>query len=40
MERSSIVRDRGRLRKIICETIKRNLDVNSSNVNIIYDRIL
>ena len=39
-EGSPITRDRGRPRKITGETIKRELDINGSNVNMIYDRIL
>ena len=37
---SKIVRGRGRPRKIIGENIKRDLDVNNLNVNMIYDRTL
>ena len=40
MEGSLIVRGRGRPRKIIAETIKRNLGFNGLNVNMIYDRTL
>ena len=40
MEGSLIVRGRERSRKTIGETIKRYLDVNGLNVNMIYDRIL
>ena len=39
-ESSPIVRDRGRSRKIIRETIKRDIDFNSSNVKMIYDGTL
>ena len=35
MEGSLIVRDRSRPRKSIGETIKRDLDINGLNVNII-----
>ena len=40
MEGSLIARDRGRTRKTTCETIKRDLDFNSLNVNMIYDKTL
>lgn len=40
MEGSPIVRHKGRLKKIIGETIKSVLDFNSLNVNMIYDMIL
>ena len=41
---SSIGRGRGRgrrrPRKTICETIRRDLNVNGLNINMIFDRIL
>ena len=37
---SPITRDREKSRKIIGETIKRDLDFNDLNVNIVYDKIL
>ena len=40
MEGSLIARGRGRPRKTIGETIKRDLNVNDLNVNMIYDRTL
>ena len=40
MEGSPITRGKGRHRKIICGTIKKDLDVNDLNVNIIYNKIL
>ena len=40
MESSLIVRGRGRPRKTIGETIKRDLNFNDLNVNMIYDRTL
>ena len=40
VEGSPIVRDRGRPRKTIGETIKSDLDVNGLNINIVYDRTL
>ena len=40
MEGSPIARGRGRPRKITGEIIKRNLDANGLNVNMIYDRTL
>ena len=40
MEGSPIARGRGSSRKIICETIKRDLDVNALNINMIYDQII
>ena len=40
MESGPIVRDRGRPRKTIGETIKRYLDFNSLNINMIHDRVL
>ena len=38
MDGSPIIRGRGRPRKIINKTIKRDLDVNSLNINMIYDK--
>ena len=35
-----ITRGRGRPRKTIGETIKRDLNVNSLNINMIYDTVL
>ena len=40
MENSQIAKGRGRFRKTVGETIKRDLDFNGLNVNIIYDRTL
>ena len=40
MKGSSIARGKGRPRKIVGETIKRDLNFNSLNVNMIYDRSL
>ena len=40
MEGSSVARGRGRPTKIIGETIKRDLDVNGLNINMIYNRTL
>ena len=40
LEDSPIAGGRGRPRKIIWKTIKRDLEFNSLNVNMIYDRIL
>ena len=39
-EDSSIARGRGKPRKNIGETIKRDLNVNGLNINMIYDRTL
>ena len=38
MKGSSIARGRERPRKIVGETIKRDFDVNSLNINMIYDK--
>ena len=38
MESSSVARGRGRPRKTICETLKRELNINGLNINMIYDR--
>lgn len=35
---SSIVKERGRSRKIISEIIKKDLDANRLSIDIIYDR--
>ena len=40
MDGSLIARGIRRSKKIICETIKRDLDFNSLNINMIYDGIL
>ena len=40
MEDNLVVKVRERLRKIINKTIKKDLDINSVNVNMIYDKIL
>ena len=40
MDDSPIAKCRGRPRKTIRETIKKDLDVNGLNINMIYDRIL
>ena len=40
MEVRPIIRGRKRPRKTIGETLKRDLDVNNLNVNMIYDRTL
>ena len=40
MEVRPVIRGRKRPRKTIGETIKRDLDVNNLNVNMIYDRTL
>ena len=40
MEGSPIPRGRGRPRKTISETIKKDLNVNGLNVNMIFDRII
>ena len=39
MEGSPIARGKEKPRKIIYETIKRDLDINGLNINMIYDRI-
>ena len=40
MKGSLIVRGKGRANKTIGETIRRDLDVNGLNINMIYDRTL
>ena len=40
MEGSIVTRDRVRPKKIIGETVKRDLYVNCLNMNMIYDRAL
>ena len=40
MKGNLIVRDEKKYRTIIDEIIKRDLNFNSSNVNMIYDKIL
>ena len=40
MEGNPVTIDRGKPKKIIGKTIKRYLDANSLNINIIYDKIL
>jgi len=40
MEYSQIARSRGRLRKTIRETIKKDLDINELDRDMIYDRTL
>ena len=40
MKGSPVARGRGRLGKAIGETIKRDLNVNGLNINMIYDRTL
>ena len=40
MEGSIVTRCKGRPRKTISETVKRDLHVNGLNINMIYDRAL
>ena len=40
MESSPIIRDRGRPTNTIGETIKRDLDFNNLNVDMVYNTIL
>lgn len=40
MKYSQTARSRGKLRKTTSETIKRYLDINDLNINMIYDRKL
>jgi len=40
MKGNQIIRGRGRLRKSIWETIKKDLDINKLDKNVIYDRTL
>ena len=40
MESSLVAGGREKPKKIICETIKRNLDFNGLNADMIYDRLL
>ena len=40
MEESQVKRGRGRLRKTIRETIRKDLEVNELNPNLVYDRTL
>ena len=40
MEGSPIVRDRGKLRKIVGEIIKKNLNFSCLTIDMIYDRTL
>ena len=40
MEGSNVTRGRGKPRKTIGETVKRDLHVDSLTINTIYDRVL
>jgi len=40
MEESQVIRGRGRHRKTIRETIKKDLEVNELDPNLIYDKTL
>jgi len=40
MDESQIIRDRGRPRKIITETIRKDLEFNELDPTMVYDRTL